>query len=450
MQRTTTTRTSSMAWMKHQGRCSYPRSYHPHHLSRSTLSQKTTSFRHATELAHRMDFRHLEQEQVRVGIVGAGAIAKATAALLTQAGHATTMLWSPSGASLPYDSDTTTMTATGAMDFEFSTKITQSGKQLVADNDVIVFALPANGHKKVFDELAPWFQSGQHIIISSHSSLGGLYLSQLLQKHNVHGVSITAWGTTPCTARSSKNVEERTTVNVNTIRQNVDTCTIPFKVQSQATTLCSRLFGDRIEFRPRDGLLAISLSNLNPQNHLGIALGNISRMEKGEAWYQFENVTPTIGRFLEQLDEERLNIAKALNLEVKTIFDHFSQGFHVPITDSISDMNQEIHKGGKDVYGPTSADSRYVTEDVPFGLTLVVAFGELTNRPAILHQSGLQILSAMCGRDFMNENDLLNALDLKRYDLADLQEAAFTGSLPANSLLISHSGKEDVHTMSGN
>ena len=47
-------------------------------------------------------------------------------------------------------------------------------------------------------------------------------------------------------------------------------------------------YGDeqRIEFRPREGLLAISLSNLNPQNHLGIALGNISRMEKGETWYQ--------------------------------------------------------------------------------------------------------------------------------------------------------------------
>lgn len=142
-------------------------------------------------------------------------------------------------------------------------------------------------------------------------------------------------------------------------------------------------------------------------------------------------MTPTIGRFLEQLDEERLNIAKALHLEVKTIFEHFSQGFHVPITDSISDMNLEIHKGGKDVYGPTAADSRYVTEDVPFGLTLIIVFGKLTNRPAILHQSGLQILSAMYGRDFMNENDLLDALDLTRYTLEELQEASFTGLLSA-------------------
>jgi opine dehydrogenase len=144
-------------------------------------------------------------------------------------------------------------------------------------------------------------------------------------------------------------------------------------------------------------------------------------------------VTPTIGRFLEQLDHERLSIANALNLEVKTIFEHFSEGFHVPITESISDMNQAIHEGGKDVYGPTTAASRYVTEDVPFGLTLVIVFGKLTNRPAILHQSGLQILSAMYGRGFMYENDLLDALDLTQYELGDLQEAALTGYLSALS-----------------
>lgn len=143
-------------------------------------------------------------------------------------------------------------------------------------------------------------------------------------------------------------------------------------------------------------------------------------------------MTPTIGRFLEQLDQERLAIAKELNLEVKTIFEHFSQGFHVPITDSISNMNQVIHKEGNDVHGPATVDSRYVTEDVPFGLVLVIVLGELVGKPAILHQSGLQILSAMYARDFMNENDLLQALDLTSYKLQDLKEAAFSGTLQSN------------------
>jgi opine dehydrogenase len=176
-------------------------------------------------------------------------------------------------------------------------------------------------------------------------------------------------------------------------------------------------------------LLAITLSNLNPQNHLGIALGNISRMEKGEDWYQSEHITPSIGRLLESLDQERLAIADALNLETKTIFEHFSLSFHVPSTLSISEMNQEIHKAGNDVYGPKTADSRYITEDIPFGLVPTIVLGEMTSRPAILHQSGLQLVSAMFGRDFVAENDLLPALQLERYSLKEIQEAALTGVL---------------------
>ncbi len=42
--------------------------------------------------------------------------------------------------------------------------------------------------------------------------------------------------------------------------------------------LCAALFGPRFLNRG-GGLLAISLSNLNPQNHLGIVLANMRRMD---------------------------------------------------------------------------------------------------------------------------------------------------------------------------
>lgn len=159
----------------------------------------------------------------------------------------------------------------------------------------------------------------------------------------------------------------------------------------------------------------------------------MGRIEKGESWYQLLNITPNIGRFLEALDQERLAIAEELNVDVKTIFDHFHLSFHVPVSDSISDMNQEIHAMGNDVLGPDTADSRYVTEDVPFGLVLTIVLGNLVHRPAILHQAGLQIASAMYGRDFMGENDLLNELGLQQYTLKELKEAAYTGILVKES-----------------
>jgi len=360
-------------------------------------------------------------EQMRIGIAGAGSIAFGTAAMLHEQEHMP-MLWSPSGAGTIALKDAR-LKATGAIKAEFALAVAQSAQDLARENDALIIALPAYGHKAVIDALVPHIRDGQHVIISSHASLGAVYLSQLLAARGVHA-PVTAWGTTIVTGRRQSG----TTVQVNTVRSRVDLCTVPDRESDAALEICQRLFGDR--FQPRDGLLAISLSNLNPQNHLGIALGNITRMERGETWSQGQNVTPKVGRLLEKLDLERLAIAKALDLDVKTIFEHFHLSFHVPVA-SISEMNQQMHAQGNGGTGPATADSRYVTEDVPYGLQLTAVLGRLSGQPATLHEAGIALFSAMYDRDFVGENDLLNALALDRFSLNDLQQAARTGLLQA-------------------
>ena len=88
-----------------------------------------------------------------------------------------------------------------------------------------------------------------------------------------------------------------------------------------------------------------------------------------------------------------------------------------------------MHAQGNGGTGPATADSRYVTEDVPYGLGLTIVLGDLVGRPAKLHEAGLRLFSAMYGRDFMSENELLTALDLSRYTLDDLRRAAGSGLL---------------------
>ncbi|GHF03786.1 opine dehydrogenase [Aliiroseovarius zhejiangensis] len=361
-----------------------------------------------------------EQMGIKVGLAGAGSIAFGTAAVLHEAGH-DPMLWSPSGDGTAALAKGAELHAHGAVDATLAPRIATDAAQLARDNEVLIIALPGYGHKAVFDALAPHIEPRHQVIISSHASLGAVYLMQLLAARGVT-VPITAWGTTICTGRRQSGTE----VKVNTVRSRVDLCTVPDDRSAEGLSLCQTLFGDR--FQPRDGLLAISLSNLNPQNHMGIALGNITRMERGETWSQGQNVTPKVGRLLEELDLERLAIAKALGLEVKTIFEHFHLSFHVPVA-SISEMNQKMHEQGNGGVGPATADSRYVTEDVPYGLVLTAALGRLTGQPAKLHEAGIRIFSAMYGRDFEAENEILRALDLHRFSLDDLKRAAKTGVL---------------------
>ncbi|KAL9184783.1 hypothetical protein ACHAXT_012753 [Thalassiosira profunda] len=384
--------------------------------------------------------------------------------------------------------------STGEISHEFKVRIAQSAEELGRYCDGVIFlALPVNGHKRVMEELAPHIieyvtkrqqqqlRDGEipvavHVIISSHASLGAVYLMQLLREERRRymrrngqeedstanaddfGVRITAWGTTAVTARKTSG----DSVNVLTVREAVDICTVPSapedagKEEQSASLpgsrgylltngydLCTALFGDRFNIR-KGGLLAISLSNLNPQNHLGIVLGNMSRMDPPpppppppgyqssnapdttiEPWYQGQCITPAVGRLMEKLDEERIAIADALGIEVRNIFQHFAWSFHVPTEVpaeddptkmrplTISEMNQMMHHYlDTDVLGPSAPDSRYVLEDVPYGLALTVVLGRLVGIPATLHESGIAILSAMYGRDFMVENELLLALGI--------------------------------------
>ena len=355
---------------------------------------------------------------MRAGIVGAGSIAFGTACLLEQMGHEA-MLWSPSGERTKALLDGKPLAATGALEGEFHPRVAASAEALAEWSDVLVIALPAYGHKFAFDAISPFVRAGQTVIISSHASFGALYLSRELARRGVLS-PIVAWGTTVVMGRQKDLAE----VNVSAVRKKVDIATVPSSLSGEGLAVCQQLFGDR--FVDRHSLMAIALSNLNPQNHMGIALCNLTRMERGEMWSQGQNVTPKVGRLLEELDRERLAIAAALGLSVRTIFEHFHLSYHVPVS-SISQMNQEIHAQGGGGAGPATADSRYVFEDVPFGLVMTAKLGRLAGRPAELHESGVKIFSALYGRDFGAENDLLDALDIDGLSLEQLSTLARDG-----------------------
>ncbi|WP_240611003.1 NAD/NADP-dependent octopine/nopaline dehydrogenase family protein [Oceaniglobus ichthyenteri] len=340
---------------------------------------------------------------MNVGIAGAGSVAFATAVHLVNRGHSA-MVWSPSGARTAEIAKGTPITAEGAITGEFSVAVAEDAAALCRA-PVIVIALPLYGHKAVMDQIAPHLTADHTVIISSHGAFGALYLRQLTDGK----VPIVAVGTTMVTGRQP----DLTTAQVNTVRQRVDICVLPESATDAALATFQTLFGDVAVVR--DGLIAIMLSNLNPQNHLGIALGNMTRMEHGETWSQGANVTPNVGRLLEALDLERLAIAKAFGKEVRTIFEHFHLSFHVPVG-SISDMNQEMAQKGTGGTGPATADSRYVTEDVPYGLVTTARMGKIAGVPTPLHDAGIDILSAMYGRDFRSENTLLQALGFDRID----------------------------------
>jgi opine dehydrogenase len=355
---------------------------------------------------------------MRVGILGVGGVALGTAAWLRERG-VDVALWSPSGRSAPSVGKVSTLKATGAIERAFTAVFAATAADAIDGADVILVALPCYAHAMAFEAMAPHVRNEQIVALSSHASFGALALSRLLASRNIEA-PILAWSTTLTAGRR----QDDGSVRVSTVRDLVDVAAVPKASGPAELERLSTIFGDR--FRVRDGLMAVALSNLNPQNHLAIALGNFTRMELGEAWRQSAHVTPGLGRLIEALDDERLAIARAFDVQVRTVREHLGSSYHLEEAPA-GEMFAALAARGGGAMGPASIDTRYVTEDVPFGLAPMVWLGRLVGRRAPLHEAGLRLFSAIYGRDFEAENDLLDLAGVRGLDRAALEALCETG-----------------------
>lgn len=351
-----------------------------------------------------------------VGIVGAGAIAMGYAAHLIVRGHSPA-IWSPSGTRTQALRAGKELIVTGAIEGRFSPRVATSAEML-AQYDVIVLALPAYGHRAVIDALVPHLGTRHTVIFSGHLSFAALYLSKALAARSI-AIPIAAWNTTALTAKAPGSP---TDLRVGAIRKVIDLAVVPVAGADRAQTTCEEIFGD--VFAIKDDILTVALSNLNPQNHLGMVLCNLTRIEQGEVWHQNSKVTPAVGSLIEGLDRERIEIAAAYGKSVRTIFDNFSASLGVAAKTVVENYRMSVGRG-IDPIGPKDMGTRYILEDVPYGLVPTVILAEMAGIAAPLHRSGIDIMSACCGRDFMSVNDLLPALSITDGD--ELKRMAIAG-----------------------
>lgn len=346
---------------------------------------------------------------MRVAVLGAGAVGLGTAALLRQGGH-DPVLWSPGLAA----EGRVEIVAAGAITGVFPAAVAPDVGAAVAGADAVVLCLPAWAHRAVFDALATVLD-GQAVIVSSHASLGGLYLRRALAAAG-RTAPVVAWGTTVVTGRRTGPLA----CAVSNVRARVDAAAIPDADTPAGLVLCTALFGDR--FVERDGLLAIQLSNVNPQNHLAMLLCNLTRAERGEDWGNYWGITPAVARLMEALDRERLAIAAAFGVAVRTLHEHFHWSFGVPLG-PMAEMAAAVDAASPTVLGPKTLDSRYISEDIPYGIAVTEALAAIAGVPAPLHTAGVEMFGALSGTDWRAANGMLAALGVRGMDVAGLQAA---------------------------
>jgi opine dehydrogenase len=352
---------------------------------------------------------------MKVAIVGAGAIGRATAAYLAHHGHAAA-LWSPSGrgtAGLLREAQAAgaggqrgRLTYDGALTGVADVGVILDPREL-AEAEVVVIALPGDAYPTVLPKILPYLHAAQTVIVSGALSLVPLWMHERLRATGAPPIA--AWGTTLGTARLGAD-RDHGRVQINTIRAQFEVAAIPVAAGEAVLAVCRTLFGDR--FRLVGNLLETALVNINPEAHAAEVIPNLSRIDKREPWMLFDCLTASGACLLEAMDLERLAVARAFGLEVRTVQEHYHLSYHVPLG-SIAEIAAAIHARYQGPPGPTTLDHRYVREDMPFGLAFFEALARVAGVATPLTSASVTLLSAACGRDLRADNPLLADLAIE-------------------------------------
>ncbi len=169
--------------------------------------------------------------------------------------------------------------------------------------------------------------------------------------------------------------------------------------------------------RAADSVLHTTLQNGNPVIHPAVTLLNAALIERtgGQFLFYEEGVTPAVGRLMQGVDKERMDLAAALGVQIlsEPALGR-RQGY---MTVANYDIGYSTAPGFAGISAQPQLDHRYLHEDVGYGLVLFSDLGRRLGVTTPTIDAVIQIASVVMGRDYRAEAArTLDTLGLGGYD----------------------------------
>lgn len=334
---------------------------------------------------------------MRVAILGAGAIGPGCAALAASRGHQA-VLWSPSGAGTAGLGDV--LQAEGALEGRFPVVVAATLDDAFAGAEAALLTVPAYALPALLPRIAAAIPKDLPLLIAPAASLAPLAFARLRGP----GAPVGAMATTPITGR--RTAPDR--VRIAAIRAEAEMGALPGCAAPQMAALAQSLFGNRWLVVP--DALAAAFINTNPIAHAALVLANVTRIEQRESWGQYGLMTPAVCRLMEALCAERDALAARFGHQPPSLVEALHRTNGVP-RGPLHEMTRAIEQGRGVIAGPTDMETRYVTEDVPYGLAFYLAVAHAIGQPMPVTEAAVTVIETLWGRG-LRDNPLLAGLDL--------------------------------------
>ncbi len=255
---------------------------------------------------------------------------------------------------------------------------TTSMEKAITGADILMVVLPSLYHESIARQMAPFLKDGMVVFLHPESSCGALAFRKVLKDLDCKAdIILGAAGTLLYSTRIQTPGE----VYIFGVKSEVPMAALP---ASDNEKLAAVIRPALPWFVLVENTLKTSLGNINAMMHPAPMLLNTSRIEADPFipfQYYWEGMTPSIGKYVEAMDQERIAVAKALGLELRTIREDYVAMYRCGDKDTPLYQLCKNNPGYEGIMTSNTLATRYVLEDIPFSLEPIQAIAQVAGVP---------------------------------------------------------------------
>lgn len=342
---------------------------------------------------------------MKFAIIGAGNGGQAIAGYLSMNGHSVNV----------YDRDPHKIAILSSLgSVSLTGALTGSGKlslcttdlaTAVKDVDIVMVTTVANAHYQIATQLSPFLSNEQIIILNPGRTGGALSFRSGLEHVGCRKHVYIAEAQTLVYACRSTNIGF---VNIIGVKDNVLLSALPATDTSIILDAIRSVYPCYVA---TDNILHTGLENIGAIFHPSIILFNAATIERGNEFYFYRDMTPHIAGFIEQLDQERLNLGTAYGIKLKGVSEWISFAYQDTLGTTLCEKMKN-NPAYYDILAPSSIYTRQLIEDIPTGIVPMIELGEVAGLPMTLFKSVAHISSTLLDIDFSAQGRTLKKLGL--------------------------------------
>lgn len=290
---------------------------------------------------------------------------------------------------------------------------------IIKGAEVVIVVLPSLYQKEIAKKCAPYIEDNQIILLHPEASLGAIEFHNTLKNEGCKANFIVSAANTLLYACRAISPGE---VFLYGIKEEVKFAALPAKYNDVVAEKITKAFP---QFSLSKNVIATSLENLNAMVHPGPSLLNTSRIDSGEKFeYYHDGFTPTISKYVENMDKERLALAKAFSVEIDNMIDLYKKIYNAK-GDNFYDivMTTKAYSG---IMGATNLNNRYITEDVPYSLVSLQTLANISGIDTKYINTIVDLGKNLLG-DLIVEGRTGKNLGIEGYSLEELNNFADFG-----------------------